>query len=56
MRIIPLSELRNTKAISDMITNDKQPIFVTKQGSQHMVVLPHELYIDMQNKIKALNQ
>lgn len=53
MKIIPLSELRNTKAISDMITQDNEPIFVTKQGSQHLVILPHDLYVEMK---KALNK
>lgn len=56
MRIIPLSDLRNTKSISDMITLDKEPIFVTKQGAQHLVILPHEMYVDMQKKLKALNE
>ena len=52
MRIIPLSELRNTKQISDMITTNNEPIFVTKQGSQHMVILPHELYVQMKKALK----
>ncbi|MED4061725.1 hypothetical protein [Priestia megaterium] len=56
MRIIPLSELRDTKHISDIITEEKEPIFVTKQGAQHLVVLPHDLYVEMERKIKALNQ
>lgn len=52
MKIIPLSDLRNTKHISDMITQDNEPIFVTKQGAQHLVILPHELYVSMKKALK----
>lgn len=52
MKIIPLSTLRNTKQISDLITNSYEPIFITKQGSSHMVVMSHEYYEDLKNQLK----
>lgn len=43
MKIIPLSELRNTSAVSKMVTEDC-PIFFTKQGREHIVMLSQEMY------------
>lgn len=56
MKIIPLSELRDTKTISDIINKYKEPIFVTKQGSQHLVVMPHDEFVDRERKVKALEE
>ncbi|MBD7937778.1 type II toxin-antitoxin system Phd/YefM family antitoxin [Cytobacillus sp. Sa5YUA1] len=44
-KIIPLTDLRNTKAISDMvIENPTEPVFVTKHGREFLVLLSHEEY------------
>ena len=43
MKIIPLSDLRNTAAVSKMTTEHGQ-VFVTKQGCEHIVMLSHEMY------------
>lgn len=52
MKIIPLSELRNTAEISRMATEDS-PVFVTKQGAAHLVIMSHEHFEEMQRKIKG---
>ena len=49
MKIIPLSELRNTSAVSK-ITLENSPVFVTKQGGEHLVMLSHEMYEEMQKE------
>lgn len=49
MRIIPLSDLRNTSAVSKMVLEDS-PVFVTKQGGEHLVMLSHEMYEELQKE------
>ncbi|MGN0886089.1 MAG: type II toxin-antitoxin system Phd/YefM family antitoxin [Candidatus Spyradenecus sp.] len=49
MKIIPLSELRNTSAVSKMVL-ENSPVFVTKQGGEHLVMLSHEMYEEMQKE------
>lgn len=49
MKIIPLSELRNTSAVSKAVL-ENGPVFVTKQGGQHIVMLSHEMYEEMQKE------
>lgn len=49
MRIIPLSDLRNTSAVSKMVLEDS-PVFVTKQGGEHLVMLSHGMYEELQKE------
>lgn len=49
MKIIPLSELRNTSAVSRAVLDDG-PVFVTKQGGEHIVMLSHEMYEEIQKE------
>ena len=49
MKIIPLSELRNTSAVSKLVL-EKSPVFVTKQGGEHLVMLSHEIYEELQKE------
>lgn len=54
LKIIPLSELRDTKHISDLVAEKRGPIFVTKQGASHIVVMHHDDYVEREDKIKEL--
>lgn len=49
MKIIPLSDLRNTAAVSQAVI-ENGVVFVTKQGGQHIVMLAHEKYEEMQQE------
>ena len=49
MKIIPLSELRNTAAVSKLVL-ENSPVFVTKQGGEHLVMLSHEMYEELQKE------
>ena len=51
--IIPIRDMRNTSAISDMAHSNQEPIFVTKNGYSDLVVMSCELYekIVRENKI-----
>ncbi|MFS0785342.1 hypothetical protein ABC345_03040 [Shouchella sp. 1P09AA] len=51
MKIIPISELRNTKEISALIDRH-ETTFVTKQGSAHGVILQHDDYNELIEKNK----
>lgn len=53
MKIIPLSDLRNTAAVSKLIT-ENSPVFVTKQGSEHIVMLSHSEYEQIMEENKDL--
>lgn len=56
MKIIPLSDLRDTKYISDLVMAETYPIFVTKQGTSHIVIMKHDDYIAREDKIRELEQ
>ena len=44
MNIIPIKELQNTAKISKMAHETNQPIFITKNGYEHLVVMSSETY------------
>ena len=43
-RIVPIRDLRNTSAISEMAHVLQEPIFVTKNGYSDLVIMSAELY------------
>lgn len=51
--IIPIRDMRNTSAISDMAHSNQEPIFVTKNGYSDLVIMSAELYdkIALENRI-----
>ena len=43
-RIIPIRELRDTNAISEMCHNSEEPVFITKNGYGDMVIMSVETF------------
>lgn len=43
-RIVPIRDLKNTTSISTLCHEDKEPIFVTKNGYGDMVIMSMETY------------
>ena len=43
-KIIPIRELRDTNAISEMCHNTEEPVFITKNGYGDMVIMGMEAY------------
>ena len=43
-RIVPIRDLKNTTVISQICHEDKEPIFVTKNGYGDMVIMSMETY------------
>ena len=42
--IIPIRDLKNTSAVSDMVREANEPVFVTKNGYGDMVLMSMETY------------
>ena len=42
--IIPIRDLRKTSEISELAHNNKEPIFVTKNGYSDLVIMSTEMY------------
>ncbi len=42
--IIPIRDLRNTTAISDLAHEKQEPIFVTKNGYSDLVIMSSEMF------------
>ncbi len=42
--IMPIKDLRNTNAISEIAHKKREPIFITKNGYSDLVVMSSELY------------
>lgn len=43
-QIIPIKDLKNTSAISDMCHKSDEPIYITKNGYGDMVIMSMEIY------------
>jgi len=43
-RIIPIKDLKNTAEISRMCHESDEPVFVTKNGYSHLVIMSAEQY------------
>ena len=43
-QIIPIRDLKSTSDISALCQNTEEPIFITKNGYGHMVVMSMEVY------------
>ena len=55
MKIIPLSEIRNTAAVSKLVM-ENSPVFVTKQGGEHIVMFSHEMYENVKRENTELKE
>ncbi len=49
-QIIPIKELKDTSAISELCHKAEEPIFITKNGYGDMVLMSTELFEAMQRK------
>lgn len=55
-RIIPIKDLKNTAAVSDMCSNSNEPIFVTKNGYGEMVIMNINLYEQYMRKLEVYSK
>ena len=55
-RIVPIRDLKNTTAISNLCHEDKEPIFVTKNGYGDMVVMSYEEYQNIQYEMMVMRE
>lgn len=46
VEIRPIKDLRNTSEISNLCEESKEPIYITKNGYGHLVVMSMETYKD----------
>lgn len=44
MTVIPISELKNTSAVASLCKDSHEPILVTKNGYEEMVIITPELW------------
>lgn len=51
-QIIPIKDLKNTSAISDLCHNSQEPIYITKNGYGDMVIMSMDIY---ERTMKQLN-
>lgn len=54
MDIIPISEMRNTSKVSEYCVQSNAPLFVTKNGSGHLVIQSYAEYMRKEEEIKML--
>ncbi len=55
-KIVPIKDMKNTSAISDMVHSTSDPIFVTKNGYGDMVIMSMETYEAMTVKNKIYHE
>lgn len=54
MDIIPISALRDTNKISEYCTKTSNPLFITKNGTGHLVVQSYAEYMRKEEEVKTL--
>lgn len=52
MEILPISAMRDTNMISEICTQQKEPVFITKNGTGHLVILEHNAYMRMKEEMR----
>lgn len=52
MEILPISAMRNTNMISEICTQQKEPVFITKNGTGHLVIMEHGEYVKMKEEMR----
>lgn len=52
MEILPISAMRDTNMISEICTVQKEPVFITKNGTGHLVILEHGEYVKMKEEMR----
>ena len=52
MEILPISAMRDTNMISEICTQQKEPVFITKNGAGHLVIMEHGEYIRMKEEMR----
>ena len=52
VEILPISAMRDTNMISEICTQQKEPVFITKNGAGHLVILEHNEYIKMKEEMR----
>lgn len=55
-QIIPIKDLKDTAAISEMCSNSNEPIFVTKNGYGEMVIMNINLYEQYKRKLEVYSK
>ncbi len=56
LRIIPIKDLKDTAAISELCNNSNEPIFVTKNGYGEMVIMSISLYEQYMRKLEVYSK
>lgn len=52
MEILPISAMRDTNMISEICTKQKEPVFITKNGAGHLVIIEHGEYVKMKEEMR----
>lgn len=55
-QIIPIKDLKDTAAISELCNNSNEPIFVTKNGYGEMVIMSISLYEQYMRKLEVYSK
>ena len=55
-QIIPIKDLKNTSAVSEMCHNTDEPVFITKNGYGDMVIMSIETYEQRMNREKMYRE
>ena len=53
-KIIPIKDLKDTASVSLMVRENAEPVYVTKNGYEEMVVMNMEVYREMTDEIRRL--
>jgi len=53
-KIIPIKDLKDTASVSLMVRENAEPVYVTKNGYEDMVVMSMEVYRELTDEIRRL--
>ena len=55
-QIIPIRDLKNTTAISDLCHSSTEPIYITKNGYGDMVIMSMDVYEQTMNQLNLYRE
>jgi PHD/YefM family antitoxin component YafN of YafNO toxin-antitoxin module len=56
MNILPISELKNTSEISELCETEREPIYITKNGRGHLVIMTMNVYEEKMAKLELMEK
>jgi PHD/YefM family antitoxin component YafN of YafNO toxin-antitoxin module len=56
VKMIPIRDLKNTSEISELCETEQAPIYVTKNGKEHLVIMTQAIFERIAGQAEIINR